>query len=70
VKSQVEDALVSGDGYVYLAEELRHGCPGVWHDDLEDSAGRAGHGQEPAQRLRRMVMQQLESAVVGAKLLA
>lgn len=38
----------------YLAKELRHRGPGVGNDDLEDGARRAGHGQEPAERLRRM----------------
>jgi hypothetical protein len=50
------DALVSGAGCVYLAEELSHGGPGVLHDNLEDGAGRTGHGQEPAERLQRIGM--------------
>jgi hypothetical protein len=47
------DSADSGAGVLYLAEQLDHGGPGVGHDDLEDAAGRAGHGEEPAERLRR-----------------
>lgn len=43
-----------GEPRNYLAEQLRHGGHGVGHDDLEDGAGRAGHGQQPPERLRRM----------------
>lgn len=54
VDSQVDAQSVWGCRFRYLAKELRHGGPGVGHDNLEDSARRAGHGQEPAERLRRM----------------
>lgn len=69
VDSQVDAQSVWGCRFRYLAKELRHGGPGVGHDDLEDSARRAGHGQEPAERLRRMgIAEQLGLADLTAKL--